>query len=242
MIGYPGDTPNAKVIGKQCPMTSAQLKSEFEEAERRRLPGEPQVVRPANPDCRDVNPGTFHLVLTEFLGNLDPSRRRPFVMDRAIDTQKWNYPVVGFSTSGSGSGPRPANLASGNLKENSDCKRSIEQAKDRGHEFFIGDVGSGVDCIVSIEVAVTLVNYAAPDRSSVAGRKTLAPITFAYWLELDNDGYIVGGEWNFKKMQGGTFQGSHPDAIWLPQGDRYKASTADNQQDVSYVQLKNIFQ
>jgi hypothetical protein len=48
--------------------------------------------RPKNGDCIDTNPGTFHLLLTNFLG----LRQESFVYDRTYDYQVWNQPLRDF--------------------------------------------------------------------------------------------------------------------------------------------------
>jgi len=51
---------------------------------------------PSNPDpvCRDVNPGTFHLML----GNLVGIRKKPFISDMTWDLTSWNHVVTAYST------------------------------------------------------------------------------------------------------------------------------------------------
>jgi hypothetical protein len=46
----------------------------------------------ANPECRDTNPGTMHLLLTNYLG----LRHQAFVEDRVADAQVWNQPLRGY--------------------------------------------------------------------------------------------------------------------------------------------------
>lgn len=48
--------------------------------------------RPKNGDCIDTNPGTFHLLVTNFLG----LREQSFVYDRVFDDEVWNQPISGF--------------------------------------------------------------------------------------------------------------------------------------------------
>lgn len=43
-------------------------------------------------ECRDTNPGTFHLLLTNYLG----IQRASFVEDRAWDDEVWNQPIRGY--------------------------------------------------------------------------------------------------------------------------------------------------
>jgi hypothetical protein len=45
--------------------------------------------RPSMSQCRDTNPGTFHVIATNYLG----IRGESFVEDRTMDDQVWNQPV-----------------------------------------------------------------------------------------------------------------------------------------------------
>ncbi len=44
------------------------------------------------PECRDVNAGAFHIIMTNYLG----LQRRAFVADVAETSEVWNFPVYGF--------------------------------------------------------------------------------------------------------------------------------------------------
>ncbi len=48
--------------------------------------------RPKSGDCIDTNPGTFHLLVTNFLG----MREQAFVYDRTWDDEVWNQPVSAY--------------------------------------------------------------------------------------------------------------------------------------------------
>jgi len=43
--------------------------------------------------CRDVNAGTFHVIMTNFLG----LQGRPIIEDRVYDYEVWNQPIVGYT-------------------------------------------------------------------------------------------------------------------------------------------------
>jgi hypothetical protein len=55
-------------------------------------------------DCRDMNAGSLHVILTNFLG----LQQRGFVEDRTFDLEVWNQPVQGFEVT---------NAQDGKLKE-----------------------------------------------------------------------------------------------------------------------------
>jgi len=50
--------------------------------------------RALDPECKDVNAGTFHLVLTNEIG----IREKPFMMDVTRDFEVWNHPVFQYQS------------------------------------------------------------------------------------------------------------------------------------------------
>ena len=48
--------------------------------------------RPQGGDCKDTNPGTWHVLLANYLGKM----KTPFVEDRTYDYEVWNQPIRGF--------------------------------------------------------------------------------------------------------------------------------------------------
>ncbi len=48
--------------------------------------------RPLDDTCRDINPGSFHIIM----GNLLGKRGQSFVEDRTFDAQVWNQPMRGY--------------------------------------------------------------------------------------------------------------------------------------------------
>ncbi len=54
--------------------------------------GRDDTGRIEDSQCRDVNAGSFHVIVTNFLG----LRSRPIAEDRTYDYEVWNQPVVGY--------------------------------------------------------------------------------------------------------------------------------------------------
>lgn len=48
--------------------------------------------RPLDTECKDTNPGTYHVLLTNYLG----LRGQAFVEDRTFDDEVWNQPLRGY--------------------------------------------------------------------------------------------------------------------------------------------------
>ena len=80
---------NAKakfISGNRCRKTI----EEFEAEEERDLRLFPQTMDA----CDDINPGSFHIGLVNFLGR----QKQPLIFDRNRDEEVWNYPVYRFSS------------------------------------------------------------------------------------------------------------------------------------------------
>eukprot|EP00744_Colponema_vietnamica_P002771 GILI01004312.1.p1 GENE.GILI01004312.1~~GILI01004312.1.p1 ORF type:complete len:771 (-),score=279.60 GILI01004312.1:192-2504(-) len=147
-------------------------------------------------ECRDTNPGAFHIVLTNLLAR----EQRAFAFDRSWDASVWNQPVVGFEV----------------LKEES-IATADEACKWLGSgNFSCAEPGvytwnRNATKWVGINVAVHWITESTPSRFSRASQiKFFTQVTtYHYLLELNDEGEILGGEWLFAHPD-------HPDFLWLP--------------------------
>jgi hypothetical protein len=78
-LGY--DKNYARGVSLRCNQDSSSDEIEYD-----------AYGRPADPECVDTNPGTFHVVLTNYLG----IRGESFVEDRTWDAEVWNQPMRGY--------------------------------------------------------------------------------------------------------------------------------------------------
>ena len=119
--------------------------------------------------CRDVNPGSLHLVLTQLLGGADPAGRKGFVMDMTYDAEVWNQAVAGFNV----------------------------VSYDASHDARAKYRAPGTTKIATVKTEVYYIREIAPSTTPEMGRKQeyTATMTLDYSLELDSTGKIIGGEW-----------------------------------------------
>ena len=132
--------------------------------------------RPSNIECRDLNPGAMHVILTNWLG----IHKKSFIEDRTFDDEVWNQPVRGF-------------------KVYADNEISKKQAKK-----LVGDGTYFDQKAVTFRYLITDVNYITESRPTDNGnldedRYTVSD-RLSYILELDDDGKIIGGEWLNQKL------------------------------------------
>lgn len=139
-------------------------------------------------ECRDVNAGAWHVVVTNFLG----INQRAFVEDRTAGFEVWNQPLVAYQVT--------------EFEE-----RTLEQAlgvlgvegesypfNDRAEKFY--EVKMTTDYLVEGHQSTEPLGedgYIRHDR-------------YHYILEVDGNGKIIGGEWATSSRD------SHPDFLWVP--------------------------
>ena len=178
------DKSDAVILGGRCNQKKVEL-DEFGRA----VPDE----------CRDTNPGSFHLIVANMLGR----HKRAFAEDRTWDFQVWNQPILKFET-----------LA---FEENLTAAQANEALGFEGDEYHFVDryESQGLDKPVAFAKVRTKLFYiteshalAGPVVPDIA-RYTRSDV-YDYILELNKDGEITGGEWI------GSSRERHPDFLWLP--------------------------
>lgn len=164
-------------------------------------------------ECRDTNPGTFHVAVTNLLG----LRRTAFIHDRNYDAEVWNYPVVAYRVARDEPlSPTAANLLLG-----------VE-----GSDYAFNDRA------VALRRLRTELAWVSASPSELDG--ALSPYleyfteidVYDYIVELDGGGEIIGGEWL------GDSQIHHPDFLWIPV-EKYDAVAAG---EIEYADVEQLMQ
>jgi hypothetical protein len=140
-------------------------------------------------DCDDVNPGTFHLAIANWIG----LKNQVIIMDRSPKDQVWNFPYFKYATSfKSVSASEAMRLVSG--VASTSYKYNLKAANFRS-------VTTTVTHAVAYETESLTKNVLAERRH--------ASQNYTYIIELDDYGRIIGGEWTGESVQ------KHPDFIWV---------------------------
>ena len=149
--------------------------------------------RITNRECRDTNAGSFHVIMTNYLG----INKEAFAEDRTFDYQVWNQPVVAFEVTKQ----NIIDLAAANALLN---------------ETALNETGNtyryNADAVSFVEVEATVTYLSESEASTMpadASRHEKAD-RYSYILELDSAGDIIGGEWT------GSSIANHPDFLWSP--------------------------
>jgi hypothetical protein len=118
-------------------------------------------------ECQDVNPGSFHLILANYVGEWGQS----VVGDLVNGTEVWNYPVYEYKSYILGEQPpTPGTAAPGTVREvklQTDVRLKIEIDPPNAH------------------------NFNETGQQDVGDHR----ISYQYFLELNAAGEIIGGEW-----------------------------------------------
>lgn len=172
------DRSNAHMLGGRC---------NAREVER-----DDSDNRATDVDCRDTNPGAFHVILTNYLG----LRSQAFAEDRTYDFEVWNQPLVEYEVTSS----RYLDAAGANAVLGATGTDYLYN--DAAVEFVEVEVTSHYITESSASTEPTSDNIDAYKRRDY----------YHYILELDADGKIIGGEWVGSSLY------DHPDFLWLPTG------------------------
>jgi hypothetical protein len=121
-------------------------------------------------DCEDVNPGTFHVSIANWIGKLS----KPLIFDEARFNQVWNYPLYRYSSSSTVVSTAAALQIIGSRK-----KIYVFNEK----------------AVKLMHVRTTITYADALPFEVVPGGTDAKDIDLQYILELNAEGQIIGGEW-----------------------------------------------
>ena len=151
-----------------------------------------------NSECRDLNAGSFHVVMVNLLG----IQKRGFVEDRTYDYQVWNQPVAKYEV---------------HSTEEIPVTRAHELLKvevDPDDPSFDPDkYAYNTDAAKLFLVDATLYwiteSQASTEPLGQNERYTRTD-RYKYIVEVDASGEVIGGEWLERSIT------NHPDFVWLP--------------------------
>jgi hypothetical protein len=159
-----------------------------------------EVVRDENgrieaDHCRDTNAGTFHVIVTNFLGKM----QRAIAEDRTYNYEVWNQPIVDYDVKSQEEISKEKaiellGLDGGDYIYNADAKRFVLVSMELG---WIGETEAATH----------------PHHDNIA--EFTSHDSYTYILEMDEEGAIIGGEW-LTNSGSGPHGNAPPDFLWLP--------------------------
>ncbi len=171
---------------------------------------DPESGRIIDPACFDLNPGSWHLVITNHI----VSTHRPLIIDASFDYEVWNQPVKSFRYRYF----NPETLKESEVLSESIVKLNAPAFKDKFRKF---RDSAKSESVVGVIMEVTYISENSPSARDYDNQDfdRANTVTYYYDLELDKNENIIGGEW---------YQNRHPDFVWMP----IKDSVVINQEDL----------
>ena len=139
-------------------------------------------------DCEDVNAGTFHLAVSNWIGK----KRHTIIMDKESYDQVWNYPTYAYHLAGESRYISKEEALAMTRVHSSTGQYPFNRMATKFYyvkmHLFYADV------------------YEDGERLNefVQGKET-----YTYILELNDKGSIIGGEWTAQSYD------THPDFLWV---------------------------
>lgn len=148
-----------------------------------------------SPECFDVNPSQWHLVLTHMLGR----DQKSFIMDATYDYEVWNQPLFNYKLRYFNPNSRDEGTMKESLIPYADVKNDVYRAyRSPAVQYLLGVIS---------EVRYIVEEHPYPGDISTNAYSRLVKVTYYYDLEIDSNYQIIGGEW---------YQKAHPDMLWKP--------------------------
>jgi hypothetical protein len=181
---YQGAT--SAFVGKRCKVNG---KVEGEGSSSDTHPNPPSTEEANHPDCRDVNAGTFHIVITNAIG----IHSKGFVADVDRFNDVWNQPVTDYTSQIVGEEPLEESHHSTGIVRRVRVKTKMVYGEEL--MFYSAKAAEqGYNNFVS-KLPVTNTPHQEYRHKD-----------YEYILELDSAGRIQGGEW---------ISETRPDFMWL---------------------------
>jgi hypothetical protein len=194
-------TPNVRFYGNRC-----EVGSPVRDPVGRIKPLDPHGDFTDPDRCWDVNPGIFHMVAVNQIGNA----HRPFILDGVYDQEIWNYPTWRYEYTYF----NPQTL------QPVDHWKDAVVAKDRFYiDRFKPYRGANTKYVAGIAMNVTYMVEMNPSHVEGQHIQSAKTVQFVYDLELDADMKIIGGEW---------YSWGHPDFVWSPPKGARAMSVGDS--------------
>lgn len=174
--------------GRRCKVNG---KVEGEGDDRDAHPNPPAPELATTPDCKDVNAGAFHVVLSNMLG----IHGRGFVADIDRFNDVWNQPVTSFTSTVLGEEPvSELERASGVARK---LRLSTKFTYGEELKFFTPELA-----------ATGIKNFVSKKPVTGTAHQEFRHKAYEYLVEIDSAGKIVGGEW---------ISQTRPDFLWMYQ-------------------------
>ena len=140
-------------------------------------------------ECEDVNPGTFHVAIANWIG----IQKHALIFDISTKQQIWNYPHYRYDSVVS-------------TVDAGEAMRLVTGTKKTPY-IFNPSATDFRSVVTTVYYSEAYGHEALTNEVAVASRFKTS--TYSYVIELDSAGKIIGGEWIGDSIQ------NHPDFVWV---------------------------
>lgn len=183
---------DGKQVGLRCKQTipEDQWKRNDETGEEfivKTNNGQTQKI-PVKSECRDVNPGSFHIILANQIGRLN----RGFAAEVVRDSEVWNQPVFAYDSTYEEVKSMKSYRTPGTVKQLK-VKTKMYYADDGGMEYW-NNPTEGEEFYAWLNATTGTENYKQEHRD------------YEYYLDINEFDEIIGGHW---------ISYERPDFVWI---------------------------
>ncbi|MBX3130082.1 MAG: hypothetical protein KF718_25420 [Polyangiaceae bacterium] len=176
--------------------------------------------RPKDVECRDLNPGSFHIGVVGLLSRgadhftTKQMGKIPFVIDHNWDWEVWNFPLTKYQ-----------------ISEQVEVSKQDAAKLVGASEYVFNDLARK---FVRIKMTYWMVSDGVSDDKMLlrADQRGIAlhDTELNYVLELDENDTILGGEWikDPTTSWGKDSKNLHPDFFWMAVNHRGQGENADD--------------
>ncbi len=169
-------------------------------------------TKSANDACSDVNPGSLHVVLTNFLG----IGQLPLVEDRTANFEVWNQPVLGYKVH------RQSPIS---------APRAMQCVGATGDRW---TYNTRARRLYEVVTEVTYLSESSASNTPHGFEGHTSTDSYHYILELNSDGKIMGGRYCTDSTN------SHVDFLWSPTGSTSPSNPGVNGDKVRELIRKSV--
>ena len=176
------------------------------------FPTGPNGEREIPDECMDVNPGSLHVILTNFLGLNDQA----LAMDKTFGQEVWNQPIYSYEIE---------------KQDEVDGARANACIGDEGTEYTRNDKAKK---LYEVEVEVQYLVEGSASRQPLGMNSYLSRETYHYILEVGSTGKVIGGTYCTDSLE------DHPDFLWAPL--KVSSSSWRRNPNVNYSKIQTLIE
>jgi len=172
------------------------------------------VAGSANDACSDVNPGSLHVIVTNFLG----LRQAPLIEDRTANYEVWNQPMLGYEIT------KQAQVS--NTAANA-CVGQTSNVRKWSYN-------TAAKKLYEVRMTTTYLSESGAEAYPVGWENNTSQDDYHYILELNSEGKIIGGRYCTDSTN------THVDFLWSPTGSNAPSNPSVDQAKVKELIKKSV--